>query len=61
MKKLTDTKVNDRSKINSVALGEPRNVRRNAAVASIMIPPARPAHIPPSATFQKGILSSVIN
>jgi hypothetical protein len=55
MKKSTVTRGNDRSKISSVELGEPRYARRKAALASIRNPPVRPAKKPPKATFQRGI------
>src|SRR5271165_2983054 len=55
MKKATETSGKARSKMSSVALGDPSSKRSNPATTSIMIPPDRPAHKPPRATFQKGI------
>src|ERR1700736_1015954 len=60
MKKATETSGKARSKMSSVALGDPSSKRSNPATTSIMIPPDRPAHKPPRATFQKGIRPSLI-
>src|SRR4029077_311610 len=54
MKNSTVNKGNNRSKINSVGVGQPSTRRNNAIVKSIVKPPSNPARKPQMTVLRKG-------
>src|SRR5260370_42162182 len=54
MKNSTVNRGNNRSKINSVGVGQPSTRRSNAIVKSIVTPPSNPAKKPQMTVLRKG-------